>query len=416
MKFMLIAIGTRGDIEPFLAVGELLLKKGHHVVGLFPAQFGPLAEESGIRFLPFDAGFIDMIEGEVGKQALGGTKNLWGRIKAYYQLYKASVKVNKKLFKEQIDFIAQEHPDRIIHSIKATVPIQWGYLTGKPSITLSPIPSVNHPLKNKASIAFRGRDFGKTINKWTFQFTRYATIKNLRVFLKKFGQEDPGQKPLVQALLRELAIFTVSPSFFNLEGIPDHVHFLGYQERNKEQHWKPTEELQQFVQKHQRFMFVTFGSMSNPEPGRKTEIMLKVLTKQNIPAIINTAGGGLEEPDSYDRNMFHFVKAIPYDWVLPKAYAAIHHGGAGTTHLTVKYGCATTIIPHIIDQYFWNNILSELGVGPKGTAIGKLSEAKLEEIIIPLWLNPSHKEEAEKLGQSLNSEDFEKQILEVLTN
>lgn len=416
MKFMLVAIGTRGDIEPFLAIGELLLKEGHEVVGVFPAQYGPLAEESGIRFLPFDKGFIEMIEGEVGKQALGGTKSLWGRIKAYYRLYKTSKEVNKQIFREQIDFINEENPDRIIHSIKATIPIQWGYLTGKPSITLSPIPSVNHPLKNKASIAFRGKDFGKTINKWTFQFTRYTTIKNLRVFLKKYGQEDPGQKPLVQALLKETAVFTVSPSFFDLEGMPEHVYFLGYQERNKEQHWKPSEELQEFVQKHHRFMFVTFGSMSNPEPDRKTEMMLNALTKQNIPAIINTAGGGLEEPKQYDREMFHFVKSIPYDWVLPKAHAAIHHGGAGTTHLTVKYGCATTIIPHIIDQYFWNNVLSDLGVGPKGTAIGKLTEAKLEEIITPLWLNPEYKAKAKELSKPLKAEDFDQQIIEVLAN
>lgn len=416
MKYMLVAIGTRGDIEPFLAVGELLLKEGHEVVGVFPDQFGPLANESGIRFLPLDKAFIEMIEGEIGKQALGGKLNFLQKLKAYYRLYKMAKEVNFQVFKEQIDYLKKENPDKIIHSIKATVPVQWGYLTGKPSLMLSPIPCVTHPVKNRASIAFRGKDLGGVLNRWSYKFTKHTAIKYLRSYLKKFGEEDTGQKTLEKAMLAEKAIFTVSPSFFDLDGQPDYVHFLGYLERNKEQHWKPSEELLQFVQNHHRFMFVTFGSMSNPEPELKTQMILKVLAQQNIPAIINTAGGGLEEPASYDKNMFHFVKAIPYDWVLPKAYAAIHHGGAGTTHLTVKYGCATTIIPHIIDQYFWNNVLSELGVGPKGTAIGKLTEAKLEEIIVPLWLNPEHKEKAEKLGQLLKTEDFEAQIIEVLTH
>lgn len=415
MKFMLIAIGTRGDVEPFLAIGELLLQGGHEVVGLFPAQYGPLAKESGIRFLPFDPRFIEMIEGEVGKQALGGTTSFIGKIKAYYNLYKASKTVNLQLFKEQIDFIEKENPDKIIHSIKATVPIQWGYFSGKPSILLSPIPSVNHQLKNRASIAFRGKNYGETLNRWSFQFTRYATIKNLRVYLKKFGQQDPGQKQLVKAMQAETAIFTISPHFFNLEGIPKHVHFLGYQERNKAQHWKPSEELLHFTQRHKKFMFITFGSMSNPEPLKKTQMLLNVLSKHQIPAIINSAGGGLGEPENYDREAFHFVSSIPYDWVLPKAYAALHHGGAGTTHLTVKYGCATTIIPHIIDQFFWNNVLSELGVGPKGTAIGKITEKVLEEIIFSLWTNPTHKKKAEELGRLLIAEEFESEILKTLT-
>ena len=162
-------------------------------------------------------------------------------------------------------------------------------------------------------------------------------------------------------------------------------------------------------------MFITFGSMSNPEPAKKTNMILGALTKLNIPAIINTAAGGLEELKVYDRENFHFVNAIPYDWVLPKAHSALHHGGAGTTHLSVKYGCATTIIPHIIDQYFWNNQLSEIGVGPKGVSIARMSEESLEEILTALWLNPAYKNTTEALSKEMKKEGFEDQILKVLT-
>lgn len=416
MKFMLIAIGTRGDVEPFLAVGELLQNHGHEVIGLFPEQYGSLAKESDIAFLPFDAGFIEMIEGEVGKQALGGATNFFQRIQAYYQLYKVSKKVNNKIFKEQIDFISKVNPDRIIHSIKATVPIHWGYITGKPSINLSPIPCVTHSVKDRSSMAFRGKNFGKIVNEWTYQFTRWASIKNLRVFLKKLGEEDPGQRSLTKAMLNEIAVFTVSPNFFRLENQPSHVHFLGYQERNKEKHWQPSDSLNQFLERHKRFLFITFGSMSNPDPEKKTQIIISTLAKLGIPAIINTAGGGLSEPQSYDEKMVHFVKSIPYDWILPKAYACIHHGGSGTTHLALKYACPTTIIPHIVDQYFWNNVLSDLQLGPKGIAVAKLKESNFEGIVTDLWYNPKYKEAAESFSLMLKKENFEEQILSVLTN
>lgn len=99
--------------------------------------------------------------------------------------------------------------------------------------------------------------------------------------------------------------------------------------------------------------------MINNDPTEKTKIILNILQRNGIPAIINTASGGLVEPENYDKEQFYFVNRIPYDWVFPKLYAVIHHGGSGTTHTAIKYGCASLIIPHIIDQYVWNKIVFE---------------------------------------------------------
>lgn len=45
MKIILISIGTRGDMEPFLSIGEILKEKGHQVICAFPEQFRDLAEK-----------------------------------------------------------------------------------------------------------------------------------------------------------------------------------------------------------------------------------------------------------------------------------------------------------------------------------------------------------------------------------
>ena len=39
MKIILAAIGTQGDVEPFLAIGKLLTEKGHKVICAFSEQF-----------------------------------------------------------------------------------------------------------------------------------------------------------------------------------------------------------------------------------------------------------------------------------------------------------------------------------------------------------------------------------------
>lgn len=91
-------------------------------------------------------------------------------------------------------------------------------------------------------------------------------------------------------------------------------------------------------------------------------------------------------------------------------YAIVHHGGSGTTHMAMKYGCASLIVPHIIDQFMWNDLLSKKGAGPKGPSISKMSMATLENKIVDLWNNPSYKTKAEEIAQEMSKEDFREEV------
>jgi len=48
MKVILLSIGTRGDVEPFLAIGEILQDRGIQVICAFPEQFRKLTEGAGL--------------------------------------------------------------------------------------------------------------------------------------------------------------------------------------------------------------------------------------------------------------------------------------------------------------------------------------------------------------------------------
>ncbi|MCB0637587.1 MAG: glycosyltransferase, partial [Lewinella sp.] len=151
-------------------------------------------------------------------------------------------------------------------------------------------------------------------------------------------------------------------------------------------------------------LFITFGSMINAAPAEKTRLILNILERHRIPAILNTASGGLVEPTDYDRQLIHFVPRIPYDWILPKVHGVVHHGGSGTTHLALKYGCASLIIPHIIDQFVWNSLVHELGAGPKGIKINRLTGSRLEPLLLDLYQNPAFKARAEEIGAQMKQE------------
>ena len=100
------------------------------------------------------------------------------------------------------------------------------------------------------------------------------------------------------------------------------------------------------------------------------------------------------------------MSQVPYDWFFPRMYAVIHHGGSGTTHLAIKYGCATMVIPHFIDQFVWDKVISELGVGPKGIKVSRMTKKNLEPKFLELLSNMSYKERSERIGNQMKKEDF----------
>ena len=156
--------------------------------------------------------------------------------------------------------------------------------------------------------------------------------------------------------------------------------------------------------------------MINPEPKLKTKIILEILERNKIPAIINTAYGGLIKPDKLNSELICFVSQIPYDWIFPKMYAVIHHGGAGTTHLAIKYGCATMIIPHMIDQFVWDKMIFDMGVGPKGVKISRITNKNLELKVLELFNNRSFKEKSVKIGNQMKKEDFKDELYKTIIN
>jgi sterol 3beta-glucosyltransferase len=155
MHFLLIAIGTRGDIEPFIAMGELLESRGHQVVYSFPEQLCALLPHNAIRF-PLSKSFIEMVDSPEGRTVMTGEGGLLKRLKSFFNLYKWGMQVNKILVKEQQQVIEEFCPDRIIYHPKSTYPLIYGMLKGKRNIIASPVPYVVHTHDEHAHLGFGG--------------------------------------------------------------------------------------------------------------------------------------------------------------------------------------------------------------------------------------------------------------------
>jgi len=414
MKIILISIGTRGDMEPFLSIGEILKEKGHQVICAFPEQFRNLAEDSNMDFASLGTKYIEILDSEVGKAAMGGSASGLKKFIAYIKLAKNQTEANKELTDKQYEIIESEIPDRIVYNGKALYPIIWGLNNRGKNILVCAAPYL-HYVKGHTHIVFHS-NFGPLLNKLTYSIANFGMIMTTMITKKWLKiTRKITRKQIRNALLSNKAIYTISPSLFSRPNYwSENLKVLGFHKRNKTISWRPDKNLTDFIEKHNKILFVTFGSMLNPEPDEKTKIIIEILERNRISAIINTASGGLVKPDKYDSELIYFVSQIPYDWIFPKIYGVIHHGGSGTTHLAIKYGCATMIVAHVIDQFVWNKIIYNMGAGPKGIKITKISTRNLEPKILELVNNSSFKKKAEQLGSQMEKEDFKDELYKTI--
>lgn len=411
MKILLIAIGTRGDCEPFAGLGEMLRGRGEDVYCCFPEQYRNVAEESGFPFHSLGEDFLGILNTKDGKTFIGGRAA--GKFKAYIKMMKHGLARQKKITQTQIEIIEEINPDIIIHHSKCLFPLPYAMKNNKKAIFFALQPGIVHEVKGMPHIGLPGK-FPARLSYKIITSLMAKMIANTAQ--KVYGRGNFMKTQIKDALLAEPMLYNFSPSLFPR---PDYwaanLMVGGFWDRNKTQNYKPPDKLLKFFETHEKPILITFGSMTNPRPEELSKMFVDILQELNIPAIINTSGGGLPKIENYDRDLIMFVNSIPYDWALPRVYATIHHGGAGTTHSSIRAGCATMIIPHIADQPMWNKITAEQGLGPFGIPVGKVRRDLLKAKIRDLYENPSYKQKAEEISSKMANENFAAQVYEFIT-
>lgn len=401
-----MAIGTRGDIEPFLTLGEFLLGKQWRVIGLFPQQFCGEAEAMGMECVGFDPAFLEMLEGAEGKAVMGGKGNWFQRSKSFFRLAKKGMRLSREMMNVQHEVLWREHPDLTIFHPKCLYGMIWGMAHPNSTVLYSPVPVASHP------VDFLGptyRDDGRRINRFLFELTIHARAIAVKKFSKAYMPLHKGldfsHRSLTLALREnQVSYYAVSPSLFpRPDDWPINAQITGYHERNKQTDWTPTPELLEFLATYPEAILVTFGSMTNSEPEKKTRAIIAALQQHNIPAILNTSVGGLQGLSDAPATV-HFVSYIPYDWAFPRISAVVHHGGTGTTHTALKYGLPSMIVPHIIDQFFWARRIAARQLGPEGIPIRKLNEALFAAGVRALTTEKQYLQNAKEISAAMRLE------------
>ena len=167
--------------------------------------------------------------------------------------------------------------------------------------------------------------------------------------------------------------------------------------------WQPSHALQSFLQAGPPPVYIGFGSMPSDEPAVTRALVVEALRATGQRAVVSRGWGGLSAADWPDN--VAVVDDVPHEWLFRHVSAVVHHGGAGTTAAGLRAGAPTIIVPHMADQPYWGRRVQSLGVGTAPIRRQDLNSTTLAAAIRQATQEESLREAVQRLSQRLLAED-----------
>lgn len=189
-------------------------------------------------------------------------------------------------------------------------------------------------------------------------------------------------------------------------------HITGFWYLEAAHDWTPPAALVDFLQRGDPPVSIGFGSMIQPRPRETAGLILEALAQTGQRAVILSGWSNYRMTDLPDT--VFVAEAVPHDWLFPRATAVVHHGGAGTTAAGLRAGVPSIVVPFFGDQPFWGQRVAELGVGPQPIRRAKLTAERLALAIHAAVSDPALRARAAALGAQIRAEDGVARAVEVI--
>jgi sterol 3beta-glucosyltransferase len=402
MNISLLTYGSRGDVQPFVALGVALQQAGHHVRLAAPERFAAFVSAHHIDFAPLPGD-----PAELSRQLVEEAGN---------NLYKVSKKIR--------DFampIAVEVFDRLEAACVDTDAIVYSFLLAIPGHFIARERHVPDYIAQLQPIMTPTRAFPMMMfpeapilrgryNAFTHRLFNQIFWHANRISYKLVRRTHPTLPPNIIWPLRKDNPHRPHQLYaFSERVIPkphdwgDEAHIIGYWTLQATDNWQPSDTLSDFLAAGDPPIYIGFGSMVSQHIEALMTMSIGALKKINQRGILGTGWAGITNDDLPDTILK--VESVPHSWLFPQMAAIVHHGGAGTTGAALRSGAPSLVVPFFGDQFMWGKRTAQLGVGPSPLPLKHFTPDNIALALHTMATYAPMRQRAAALGAHLQAED-----------
>lgn len=386
MKIILPTIGTRGDVQPYIALALGLQKTGHTVtLASHPCMQG-LVESYGVVFAPMGPNI------DIGHEADLIRANAPHWMVGFMRVMRFSFKMLEDSYESLLEIC--RGADLIVVSHSAAGRMEADAL-GLPTVSVTLMPEAipakdpQDPFLKRTVMGLAGAGMGLVMTR---------PINKIR---KRVGLPPMGPTGITSETLN---LIPLSPHISPPNPLWEERHRMtGYWFAPAPERWNPPKDLTSFLERGDPPIVVSLGAMalSGEDSLEAAQITIAAIEETGLRVIIQGWDEAIKQLD-LPPNVYH-AGSVPHDWLLPRACGLVHHGGFGTTAAGFRAGIPMLVIPHIIDQFIWGNKVAQLGVGPQPIPRTKLNVEDMAAALHEMQTDAMRKNAA-ALGASIRKE------------
>ncbi|EAU92646.2 UDP-glucose:sterol glycosyltransferase [Coprinopsis cinerea okayama7 len=412
LHFTFLTIGSRGDVQPYIALAKGLIADGHKVRIATHGEFQEWIESYGIEY-----------------GCVGGDPAELMRICVENGMFTVSfLKETLQKFRGWLDDLLQtsweacQGTDILIESPSAMGGYHIAEALGIPyfrafTMTWSRTRAYPH------AFAVPERKMGGSYNYMSYVMFDQVFWRATAGQINRWRRHTLGlgatsldrMEPHKIPFLYNFSPTVVPPPL----DWPEWIRITGYWFLDDadvgSKKWTPPDSLVEFIdnahQSGKKVVYIGFGSIVVSDPRSMTKCVIDAVVQSGVHAILSKGWSDrlhvkladASEPEEPLPPQIYPITSAPHDWLFARIDAACHHGGAGTTGASLRAGVPTIIHPFFGDQFFWADRVEALGVG---TGVRKLTVSALKDALVSATTDQKQIDRAKLVGEQIRRVHF----------
>lgn len=407
-NFTLLSIGSRGDVQPYIALAKGLIAEGHNVTIATHKEFESWVLDHNIKFKEVAGNPTELMSLMVthGSMSLGFIKEASSKLRGWItELLTTS-------------WEACQGSDVLIESPSAMGGVHIAEALGIPYFRAFTMPWTRTRAYPHAFIV-PDQKKGGSYNYLSHVMFETVFWKGISSQVNRWRVEVLGIPRTNLFKLQQTKIpflYSISPTVFPPSvDFPDWVKVTGYWflDEGADKKYEPPVELAEFLEKahkdKKKIVYIGFGSIVVSDAKTLTTAVVDAVLDADVRCILNKGWSDRlskneekNEPEVELPAEIYNTGNIPHDWLFPRIDAAVHHGGSGTTGATLRAGLPTVIKPFFGDQFFFASRVEDLGVG---LSLKKLNAKSLSRCLKTATTDTRMIEKAHKVRDRIKHEN-----------